>query len=230
MEIISNKIIKLYNKIFQFISKQTFEDSLLKKYSYCKQLKKYNVKILFITDTHDCLTYEKDTLEFIKRIKDYDACILLGDHSAKDLEEILKIVPNNKIYGVLGNHDSWDKYEVHNINNINGKVVHIKGMQIAGIGGSYKYKTTNQYSMYSHEESITIADSMEEADILISHDKPFTTKQYGDAHDGLKGITKYIYKNHIPIHIHGHLHQENEEILKNGTTSICLYKVKCIEL
>lgn len=84
--------------------------------------------------------------------------------------------------------------------------------------------------MYSHEESITIADSMEKADILISHDKPFTTKQYGDAHDGLKGITKYIYKNHIPIHIHGHIHQENQEILKNGTTSICLYKVKYIEL
>lgn len=230
MEIISNKIVELYKKIFKSISKKTFEDSLFKKYSYCKKLKKHNVKILFITDTHDCLTYEKDTLEFIKNIKEYDACILLGDHSAKDLEEILKIVPNNKIYGVLGNHDSWDKYKVHNINDINGKVVHIKGMKVAGIGGSYKYKTTNQYSMYSHEESITIADSMEEADILISHDKPFTTKQYGDAHDGLKGITKYIYKNHIPIHIHGHIHQENQEILKNGTTSICLYKVKYIEL
>lgn len=230
MEIISSKIIELYKKIFKAVSKKPFEDSLLQKYSYCNKPKKYNVKILFITDTHDCLAYEKDTLEFIKSIKEYDACILLGDHSAKDLEEILKIVPNNKIYGVLGNHDSWDKYELHNINNINGKVVHIKGMKVAGIGGSYKYKTTNQYSMYSHEESITIADSMEEADILISHDKPFTTKQYGDAHDGLKGITKYIYKNHIPIHIHGHIHQENQEILKNGTTSICLYKVKYIEL
>lgn len=134
MEIISSKIIELYKKIFKDVSKKPFEDSLLQKYSYCNKLKKYNVKILFITDTHDCLTYEKDTLEFIKSIKEYDACILLGDHSAKDLEEILKIVPNNKIYGVLGNHDSWDKYEVHNINNINGKVVDIKGMKVAGIG------------------------------------------------------------------------------------------------
>lgn len=55
-------------------------------------------------------------------------------------------------------------------------------------------------------------------------------KQYGDAHDGLKGITQYIYKNHIPLHIHGHLHEENEEILKNGTKSIGVYKVKVLEI
>jgi len=224
MKIIANLIKKIYR------TEKSFEDSLFKEYSYCNKLKKYNVKILFITDTHDCLSYEKDTLKLIKSIKEYDACILLGDHSANDLEEILKIVPNNKIYGVLGNHDSWDKYKEWNINNINGKVINIKGMRIAGIGGSFKYKDSDQYSMYSHEDSLKIADSMGIADILISHDKPFTTKKYGNAHDGLKGITKYIYKNHIPVHIHGHIHQENEEILKNGTTSISLYKVKYIEL
>lgn len=58
----------------------------------------------------------------------------------------------------------------------------------------------------------------------------FTEKQYGDAHDELKGVTQYIYKNHIPLHIHGHLHEETEEILKNGTKSIGLYKIKVLEL
>ena len=62
-----------------------------------------------------------------------------------------------------------------------------------------------------------IANDMEAADILVSHDKPFTEKQYGDAHDGLKGITQYIYKNNIPLHIHGHLHEESEEILTRGS-------------
>ena len=51
-----------------------------------------------------------------------------------------------------------------------------------------------------------------------------------NVHDGLKGITNYIYKNHIPLHIHGHLHEESEEILKNGTKSICLYQIKLLEI
>ena len=57
-----------------------------------------------------------------------------------------------------------------------------------------------------------------------------TKSEYGESHDGLKGITEYIYKNHISIHIHGHIHGESEEILKNGTKCICLYKVKLLEL
>ena len=61
-------------------------------------------------------------------------------------------------------------------------------------------------------------------------DKPFIEDKHNPAHDGLKGITKYIYKNHIPLHIHGHLHEENEQILKNGTKSICVYMAKLIEI
>lgn len=224
-----NGIINFFRK-GKRIDNKSFENNLFDEYSYCNELKKYNIKILFIADTHDCLSDDKETAEYIKNTKDYDCCILLGDHSANDLKEILKIIPNDKIYGVLGNHDSWEKYQEYKIRNINGKVIDIKGIKIAGIGGSYKYKNSDQYAMYSHEKSIEIADSMQGADILISHDKAFTKKKYGDAHDGLKGITQYIYKNHIPLHIHGHIHEESEEKLKNGTKSMCLYKAKCIEL
>jgi len=210
--------------------KNTFEDELLNNFGNCNENINYNLKILFITDTHNCLTYDKESLEYLKNITNYDYCILLGDHSADDLYEITKIIPKEKICGVLGNHDSWEKYKEYDIKNIDGKVIDIKGIRIAGISGSFKYKNSDQYALYTHEESIEIANNMEAADILVSHDKPFTEKQYGDAHDGLKGITQYIYKNHIPLHIHGHLHEESEEILKNGTKSIGLYKIKLIEL
>lgn len=211
-------------------SAKNYEDKLLNQYGQCKELSKYNLKLLFITDTHNCLTYDKETLEYIKNVKDYDYCILLGDHSAEDLYEITKIIPNEKLCGVLGNHDSWEKYKEYGINNIDGKVIDINGVRIAGISGSFKYKNSDQYALYTHEESIEIANNMQEADIFVSHDKAFTEKQYGDAHDGLKGITHYIYKNKIPLHIHGHLHEESENILKNGTKSICLYKAKLINL
>ena len=208
-----------------FHSNTHFEDNLLKKYGRCREIKKYNLKILFITDTHGMLSYEKDTLDYMMNLKDYDCCILLGDHSP-----IKNIIPNEKLYGVLGNHDSWSLYQDNGINDINGKVTSINGIKIAGLCGSYKYKNSDEYAMYTHEESIELANKMESADILVSHDKPFTKSDYGESHDGLKGVTEYIYKNHIPLHVHGHLHEESEEILKNGTKSICLYGVKLLEI
>lgn len=213
-----------------FNNNSNFENSLLKKYGNCLTKKYRKINILFIADTHNCLESDVQTLNFIKEAKNYDCCILLGDHSANDLNVITKIVPNDKLYGVLGNHDSWNKYDEYSITDLNGKVVEINGVRIAGMSGSYKYKDSNEYAMYSHEDSIKIADSMGEADILVSHDKPFTEDRHNWAHDGLKGITEYIYKNHISTHIHGHLHEESQEILKNGTKSICLYMAKVIEV
>lgn len=225
---IKDNIIKLFSNNKRIEEK--YENRLLKQYGKCNKNKNFNIKILFIADTHNCLTYEKETLDQIKNTTEYDYCILLGDHSAADLYEITKIIPKEKICGVLGNHDSWEKYKGYNIENIDGKVININGVMVAGISGSFKYKNSNQYALYTHEESIEIANNMEKADILVSHDKPFIEKKYGDAHDGLKGITQYIYKNHIALHIHGHLHENTEEILKNGTKSIGVYKVKVLEI
>ena len=219
----NNKILEENN------TKSTFEEFLLKQYGNCKERKKFNIKILFITDTHNCLAYDTETLQQIKNATDYDYCILLGDHSAMDLDVITKIIPKDKLCGVLGNHDSWEKYKEYSIKNIDGQVVEIKGVRIAGSSGSFKYKNSEEYALYTHEESVEIANKMGNADILVTHDKPFIKKEFGDAHDGLKGITQYIYEKHIPLHIHGHLHEESEAILKSGTRSIGIYKAKLIE-
>ena len=228
----------LFKKIASFLnvlqcklsSNHNFEDGLLKKYGRSKEICYFGIKILFITDTHGMLKYEKENIDYITELKDYDCCILLGDISTTDIEIIKNIIPNDKIYGVLGNHDGWNLYIDNKIESINGKVIEIKGVRIAGINGSYKYKNSNDYVMYSHEESINIANKILDADILVSHDRPFIKEQYGESHDGLKGITECIYRNHIPLHIHGHIHEESEEILKNGTKSICLYGVKLLKI
>lgn len=220
----------MLQKIIKIFKKKTYEDILLKKYGIVDKYEKHNLKILFIADTHNCLKEGNETLKFIQEQKNYDYCILLGDHSANDLQEILKIIPNNKIFGVLGNHDSWDKYSEYGINNIDGKVINVNGIRIAGISGSFKYKDSENYALYTHEESIEVANKMGYADILISHDKPFTEDNHCPAHDGLKGITEYLYKNRVPLNIHGHLHEDSEQILKNGTKCIGLYMTKLLEL
>ena len=207
---------------------EKYECNLLKKYGKCNELKKYGVNILFITDTHNCMTNLEDYLKKIDD-SDFDICITLGDISGNDFEIIKKYILISKIYGIVGNHDSLNSLEENGINNFNGQIIECKGIKIAGIMGSNRYKDGN-YGMLSQEESIKLAQNMKSADILVSHDKAYIYDRHDKVHDGLKGITDYIYKNHIPIHIHGHLHEEYEEILKNGTKSLCLYQIKLMRL
>lgn len=210
---------------------EVFEESLLNKYGECKTYTNFGLKILFITDTHNCLAYTDKYLNELKSLHetDYDLCLILGDLSRLDIDEIKRIIPNEKLYGIVGNHDSLKFLETSGVKDINGKVITCKGVKIAAIMGSNKYKD-GDYGMQTQEESILLSENMEEADILISHDKAYIFDRHDKVHDGLKGITNYIYKNHISLHIHGHLHEETEEILRNGTKSICLYQVKLLEI
>ena len=210
---------------------EIFEERLLKKYGHCKKLIHYGLKILFITDTHNCLAYTEKYMTYLKSLKqsDYDICLILGDLSGADLDVIKRIIPKEKLYGIVGNHDSLNALEVNNIKNINGKVIECKGVKIAAIMGSNRYKN-GDYGMMTQEECLQLEQNMERADILVSHDKAYIYDKHDNAHDGLKGITEYIYRNQIPLHIHGHLHEEFEENLKNGTRSIGLFQVKLIEI
>lgn len=187
----------------------------------CKQVNK-EINILAIADLH-CVD-EEDLIK-LKDVK-YDVCLLLGDINSEYLNMIKKYVKNN-IFGVLGNHDGFGILESANIENIHNKVVEINGIKIIGFQGSSKYKKGN-HPLYTQEESIDIGKKMQESDILISHDSPYFLYKRDPAHCGLKGITKYIYKNRISINIHGHQHINSNVKLKNGTTVIGIYKCALI--
>ena len=204
-----------------------YEDELLQQFGTNPTSNFNHINILIITDTHNCLYYDKESIEKIKNAQ-YDICLLLGDVTNSDIYEILKIVPYDKIYGLLGNHDELDRFEESKIRNLNGQVITVNNVRIAGLQGSHRYKM-GDYGMYSHEESIEIADKIPEADILVSHDRPFIADNNDNVHDGLKGVTYYCYKNHTKLEIHGHLHEETE-ILKNGTRVLGKYKVDILTL
>ena len=210
---------------------EIFEEKLLQEYGQCRTNANFGLKILFITDTHNCLAYTDKYINYLKGLnqEDYDICLILGDLSGLDFETIKAMVPNEKLYGIVGNHDSINALEVNNIKNINGQVIECKGVKIAAIMGSNRYKS-GDYGMMTQEECSDLAKNMDSADILVSHDKAYIFDKNDNVHDGLKGITEYIYKNHIPLHIHGHLHEEMEETLKNGTKSIGVYQIKLMEV
>ena len=187
----------------------------------------YNsINILVIADCHHL---KEEEIEKVKNLQ-YDACLLLGDISGNYLDMILKYVPIEKIYGILGNHDEYGLLESRNISNIHSKVINVNGVRILGFEGSSRYKTGN-IPMYSQEESIKISRKCDIADILVSHDSPYQlySKANDKAHCGLKGITKYLKKNKIYLNIHGHHHINTVLKLNNDTNVVGVYRCAMIQ-
>lgn len=213
--------------MFNFLKKDnSYQGLLYKEYGKSNKFNK-EIKILFISDTHNALYgKEKEFSELSK--KDYDICILLGDHSNSDIDIILKYIPLDKIYGILGNHDTFTLYENYNIKTLHNTIIEINGVRIAGFQGAFKY-TSKDKPLYTHEESLNILNNLGSSDIFVTHDKPFIIDNNDPPHDGLKGITNYIYMNNVPFHIHGHLHNNDKIILKNKCISYCVYPFKLIK-
>lgn len=229
MRIVLEILKKIFSKkeleIPNYLSSK-YEEALVKKYGMAQKMNK-NIKLLIIADTHATLNEEKFS-EYLKN-KKYNACILLGDHSGKDIEIILNYVDKNKLYGLKGNHD-FDYLKTYDITDINGKILDINGVKILGMEGSFKYKPV-KFPSFTQEESILFLKDKEKVDILISHDKCFDCEKLKDpAHQGLIGITDYIFKKNIPIHIHGHIHEEYEKRLINKTIEYSIFGYELLEI
>ena len=87
---------------------------LLKVFGNAREMLPNRVRLLVIADTHNALN-ENELIEAIKMHPYYDACLLLGDHSDGDLQIIIKYIPKDKIYALLGNHDF--NYGIEELNN-----------------------------------------------------------------------------------------------------------------
>ena len=155
---------------------------------------------------------------------------MVGDHYNRDIEIILKYIDKNKLYGLLGNHD-YDYLSDYGINNLNGKVIYINGISILGMQGSFKYKSVD-FPSFTEEESIKFFEDKECVDILISHDRKLDPSKVNrdPAHQGLIGITNYLYEKKVPIHIHGHIHDNYEQLMLNGTKEISVFGYRIVEI
>ena len=203
------------------------EPILYKLYGNSRMLNN-NISILVISDTHNTLN-EEDFKRFISLNNNYDICLLLGDFGYRDLPIILNYIPKDKIYALLGNHDS-NYIKEYGLNDLNGNIVTIKGIKILGIQGSFRYKPSN-FPSFSQKESIEFLNNKEVVDILVSHDTGFNSASSNDsAHQGLFGITYYLYKNRVPYHIHGHIHNPYQKNLLNGTKEISAFQYQIFHL
>ena len=156
------------------------EERLHKIFGNCDKFNK-SIKMRLISDTHNCLNMNEFE-QFVDAHRDYDVCILLGDHNSYDIEKILKYIDKSKLYGLLGNHD-YNYLSEFDINNLNGNVINIKGVNILGIQGSFKYKPSD-FPSFTQQESISFLNEKPKVDILVSHDNRFDSKMIGNLISG----------------------------------------------
>lgn len=226
-----NKFIKKAKKYDAFESKR-YEELVeyLKTVSRPVEQCRFDLKLIVISDTHGDLAFGDRFKAFMESISVYDLCIILGDIYAYELDKICEIIPPEKIIALRGNHDKFDVYDKHKIVNINGKIHSVKGIKIAGIEGSNRYKNEDA-PLYTHYESLLLAYKMpQDADVLITHDLMFTESQYDKAHEGMVGITYYVMKNRIKYHIHGHIHKSYKKQYSNNVIEKSVYGCEYIEL
>lgn len=184
------------------------------------------IKVLFIADTHGCVTEDvRNAFE-----KDYDIAIFLGDHGG-ELEDMVYLAGQHPCYGLLGNHDEKDLYNYHRkIKHIGNRVTGIQGIKVAAFDGGPRYSESVRRCQYTQEEVERLALTMHAADICISHSNPYNEASLDMAHRGFKGISTYLEKFSIPLHIYGHMHTASETVLPWKTMSICVFPYAIIEI
>ena len=189
------------------------------------------LRVLAIADTHKDLAFHDTLSPFLEGIGAYDICLLLGDVTQYDLDVILRCVPREKIAAVLGNHDEPDLLWANRLTDLHGKVREIAGVRIAGIEGSFRYKE-GAYPMMTQYESLELARKMpQEADLLVTHDAAFNpSRGIHLAHRGLAGISYYLLRSRVGVHIHGHLHSEYRRQYPNGAQEISVYPFAYLEI
>lgn len=223
----------LFKKLFSNYSNSSpdifspkYEEYLFKQYGNADKINN-SISLLVIADTHGTLN-EDEFKQYISN-KQYDICIMLGDHYNRDIDIILRYVDKSKIYGIKGNHD-YDYLSDYSIPNNNGNIIEINGVNILGMEGSFKYKPVD-FPSFTQEESINFLEDKPKVDILVTHDKKFDYEKLKDpAHQGLIGITNYLFKNKIPVHIHGHIHEPYMKKMINGTTEYSVFRYEIIKI
>lgn len=226
-------MLKLFNKLFSKHSNSIpdvfspkYEEYLLKQYGNADKINN-SISLLVIADTHG--TLDEDKFRQYLENKQYDVCIMLGDHYNRDVDIILRYVDKSKIYGIKGNHD-YDYLSDYSIPNINGNIIEINDVKILGMEGSFKYKPVD-FPSFTQEGSISFLEDKPKVDILVTHDKKFDYEKLKDpAHQGLIGITNYIFKNKIPVHIHGHIHEPYTKKMINGTNEYSVFGYEIIKI
>lgn len=169
------------------------------------------------------------------QFNDIDLLFGCGDLPYEYLEYIVTLV-NKPLYYVPGNHDPVYSLKdqrsfAEGGENIDCKAINHKGLLIAGLGGSIRYRPdgVNQYKqreMYFRAFRLLprlLWNKLRHGrmlDVLITHSPPFGIHDDDtQAHEGLKAINWLLNFAKPRYHLHGHTHFYRQN-LEASTTQL----------
>ncbi len=184
---------------------------------------------------------------------DVELIIGCGDLPFYYLDFLTSAIDAPLVY-VRGNHDSGPQYaadghtwnEVRGGVDIHGKVVARRGLILAGLQGSMRYKAHAEY-MYSESEMRVVAAQMvprllwnrqrvgRALDILVTHSPPYGIHDRSDLpHTGFKVFLSFLRMFKPRYHLHGHVHIYRQDEVVNtryGETDIInVYPYKVLDV
>ncbi|MGB8215201.1 MAG: metallophosphoesterase [Anaerolineales bacterium] len=205
------------------------------------------MKILAVSDMVVDRLY---SAQVAQRFRDVEMILGCGDLPYEYLEFLVSSMNIPLLY-VPGNHDPvYDEKKagtyVNGGDHIDREVRTVKGLNIAGIGGSVRYRPgPNQYTqteMYSRMSAFIpkllwyLPRHGNVLDILIAHSPPRGTHDEDDpAHIGLSALKDFIQTFKPRYFLHGHTMVYKSNIVSpvtqvGATTVINVYPYRVIEI
>ncbi|WP_374688434.1 metallophosphoesterase [Promineifilum sp.] len=186
-------------------------------------------------------------------LPDIDLLIGCGDLPFYYLDFLTSAFDAPLVY-VHGNHDHGPQYgddgrvwsEVRGGVNIHGKVVARRGLILAGLEGSMRYKAYSDYMYTEREMRLVVAQLVPRLlwnrqrlgralDILVTHSPPFGVHDRSDLpHTGFKVFLSFLRLFKPRYHLHGHIHiYRQDEVTRtqvDETTVINVYPYHVLQL
>ena len=188
------------------------------------------MKILAVTDETVERLYP---LAASGHFADVELVLSCGDLSYSYLEYLVTML-NVPLCYVPGNHDPAYNPRVlasraEGCENVDGRVVRVRGLTVAGLGGSPRYHPQG-VNQYSQSEMMRRAWALAPAlwwhrarhrrglDVLITHSPPLGIHDDDtQAHRGLQAINWLIGWAKPRYHLHGHVHFQRRNLTASVT-------------
>jgi Icc-related predicted phosphoesterase len=179
-----------------------------------------------------------------ERYPKIDLILGCGDLPAEYLEYVVSQYNVPLLY-VPGNHDP-DNYRVPGGQDIDGHAAHVKGLLVAGLGGSRRYKSDGRHQYTEAEMHLRLIPLLPRlvvrrlrrghgADIFVTHAPPLGVHDAPDLpHIGFQAFAWLIRAFHPRLMVHGHVHVWSvttaTDTVLDGTRVLNVYPARMIEL
>lgn len=175
------------------------------------------MKILHLSDTHNCLHRLRDLPEADVVVHSGDFCMAGTEQEAIDfLNWFCDLSYKHKIF-ICGNHD--DCLYGANIDGLPGNVYHLNNLGIEIDGVKFYGVPMFLEDCITDRQSRNYANIPDDTNVLITHSPAYGILDFDDGINyGSEEILMKLSDLHLKAHLFGHIHSRHGVLVQNGVT------------